>query len=137
MSKSARARERRYDLKVRNAWLLSAVAACGGGGGGGVAIDAPMAGVGRCSLFEGATYLSVNAQTCGPTDTPPCRWTLRFSADVASDTAFDSVIMDVEAKGTLQCDGVVIVGTTPPLAAGASYDVESDVITWNGTPYSQ
>ncbi len=111
------------------------MAACGGGAG--VAVDAPKAGVGRCSIFEGTTYQSVNAMACGPSDTPPCRWTLRFSADDATDTAFTSVVMDVTATGTLQCNGVVIVGTTPALTAGASYDAESDVITWNGTPYSQ
>ncbi len=127
--------KRRYDLRVRIASLLCAVAACGGGAA--VAVDAPITGPGRCSIFEGTTYQSVNAMTCGPSDTPPCRWTLRFSAADATDTAFESLIMDVDATGTLQCSGVVIVGTTPALANGASYDVESDVITWDGTPYSQ
>ena len=96
---------------------------------------------GRCSLLEGRSFETVDAQQdCGPAPAGSqleCRWRINFATLDETSSAFVFHSSDVGAAGRVVCtDGVLVEindDGTPGL--GGSYDPNTELLEWDGIEY--
>lgn len=89
--------------------------------------------LGDCGLVAGRTFTSLDQLECGlgPKGPELCNWTVAFGLD----GTFMWMHSDVGEGGTYACaiDAVVTITEGPQVAVG--YDVDADILTWDGVQY--